>query len=74
MQAISYGETPVNSKACAEMEALAAGSCAQFHANAPGTYFDTIKFWKTPISKCDNGENNCMDYSVWQQKWTEATQ
>jgi putative spermidine/putrescine transport system substrate-binding protein len=72
-QAISYGETPVNKLACAEMEKIQKGSCAIYHANAPSAYFNSIKFWKTPISTCDNGENNCMDYSVWQQKWTEIT-
>jgi putative spermidine/putrescine transport system substrate-binding protein len=72
-QAISYGETPVNKLACSEMEKIKQGSCPIYHANAPAAYFDSIKFWKTPISKCDNGENNCMDYRVWQQKWTEVT-
>jgi putative spermidine/putrescine transport system substrate-binding protein len=72
-QAVSYGETPVNKLACAEMEKIKKGSCPIYHANAPAAYFNTIKFWKTPISKCDSGENNCMDYSVWQQKWTEVT-
>jgi putative spermidine/putrescine transport system substrate-binding protein len=72
-QAVSYGETPVNKLACPEMERIKKGSCPLYHANAPAAYFDTIKFWKTPISKCDNGENNCMDYNVWQQKWTEIT-
>ena len=23
--------------------------------------------------ECGNGQNNCMDYSAWQQKWTEVT-
>jgi putative spermidine/putrescine transport system substrate-binding protein len=72
-QAVSYGETPVNKLACAEMEKIKKGSCPIYHANAPAAYFNTIKFWKTPISKCDSGENNCMDYSAWQQKWTEIT-
>jgi len=34
-------------------------------------YFATIKFWKTPVAECGNGQSNCMDYSKWQQKWTE---
>ncbi len=34
-------------------------------------YFDKIKFWKTPISTCDNGKNDCVDYTQWQQAWTE---
>jgi putative spermidine/putrescine transport system substrate-binding protein len=69
-QALSYGETPVNSKACAEMETLEAGSCAAFHANAPGSYFDTIKFWKTPIADCGNGSLTCKPYADWQTAWT----
>jgi putative spermidine/putrescine transport system substrate-binding protein len=73
-QAISFGETPANTKACPYMEKIKKGACPQYHANAPAAYFESIKFWKTPISECGNGQNNCMDYSVWQQKWTEATQ
>jgi putative spermidine/putrescine transport system substrate-binding protein len=72
-QAISYGETPVNTKACAYMEKIQKGSCEVYHANAPAAYFDSIKFWKTPIKECGNGKNDCMDYSAWQQKWTEIT-
>ena len=69
-QAINYGETPVNTKACAVMESLSAGSCAAYHANAPGSYFDTIKFWKTPIATCDDGTKNCIAYAQWQSAWT----
>jgi putative spermidine/putrescine transport system substrate-binding protein len=72
-QAISYGETPVNTKACADMEKIEKGSCSLYHANAPAAYFATIKFWKTPVAECGNGQSNCMDYSKWQQKWTEVT-
>ena len=49
-QAIYFGETPVNSKACAWMDKLSKGSCAQYHANAPLAYFKQIYFWKTPIA------------------------
>ncbi len=72
-QAISYGETPVNTKACSYMEKIQKGSCEVYHANAPAAYFDSIKFWKTPVKECGNGKNDCMDYSAWQQKWTEIT-
>jgi putative spermidine/putrescine transport system substrate-binding protein len=72
-QAISFGETPANTMACSYMEKIKAGSCAQYHANAPAAYFDSIKFWKTPVAECGNGQNNCTDYSKWQQKWTEIT-
>jgi putative spermidine/putrescine transport system substrate-binding protein len=72
-QALSFGETPVNTKACFEMEKLQAGSCAQYHADAPGTYFDTIKFWKTPIATCADGSENCIPYAQWQAAWTTIT-
>jgi putative spermidine/putrescine transport system substrate-binding protein len=72
-QAISYGETPVNTKACPFMEKIQKGSCSLYHANAPAAYFDSIKFWKTPVAECGNGQSDCMDYSKWQQKWTEVT-
>ena len=73
MQALSFGETPVNTRACAEMEALQAGSCAQYHADAPGSYFNTIKFWKTPIATCDDGTDTCIPYAQWQAAWTTIT-
>jgi putative spermidine/putrescine transport system substrate-binding protein len=69
-QALNYGETPVNTKACAVMESLQPGSCSAFHADAPGSYFDTIKFWKTPITTCDDGTENCIAYKDWQAAWT----
>jgi putative spermidine/putrescine transport system substrate-binding protein len=70
-QAIYFGETPANTKACAEMDKLSPGSCKQYHADAPASYFNQIKFWKTPVADCGNGETNCMDYNKWQQAWTE---
>jgi putative spermidine/putrescine transport system substrate-binding protein len=70
MQALFFGETPVNTKACAEMEALQAGSCAQYHADASTAYFNTIKFWKTPIAQCGDGTNNCIPYDQWVAAWT----
>jgi putative spermidine/putrescine transport system substrate-binding protein len=72
-QAISYGETPVNTKACPYMEKIQKGSCSLYHANAPAAYFRTIKFWRTPVAECGNGKSDCMDYTKWQQKWTEVT-
>ena len=70
-QAIYFGETPANTKACAVMDQLSKGSCKQYHADAPASYFNQIKFWKTPTSNCGNGDTNCMDYTKWQQAWTE---
>jgi len=70
-QAIYFGETPANTKACVIMDKLSKGSCAQYHANAPAAYFKSIKFWKTPTANCGNGKNNCMDYTKWQAAWTD---
>ena len=70
-QAIYFGETPANTKACAIMDQLSPGSCKQYHADAPASYFDSIKFWKTPLADCGNGKTDCMDYNKWQQAWTE---
>jgi putative spermidine/putrescine transport system substrate-binding protein len=72
-QAISFGETPANTKACPFMEQIKQGSCVKYHANAPSAYFESIKFWKTPVKDCGNGKTDCTDYSVWQKKWTEIT-
>jgi putative spermidine/putrescine transport system substrate-binding protein len=72
-QALSYGETPANKNACQFMEKLKPGSCTKYHANAPSSYFESIKFWKTPVKDCGNGKNDCTDYTVWQKKWTEIT-
>ena len=70
-QALSFGETPVNTLACAEMDAQAGGgTCHAFHADAPGSYFDSIKFWKTPIADCGNGSLTCIPYAQWQAAWT----
>ena len=56
------------------MEQAPEGLLREYHANAPAAYFNSIKFWKTPVPECGNGQNDCMDYSAWQQKWTEATE
>jgi len=69
-EAIYFGETPANTQACAIMNTLQKGGCAAYHANAPESYFATIKFWKTPLAACGNGKNNCVDFTQWQQAWT----
>ena len=72
-QAISFGETPANSLACPIMDKLQKGSCAGYHANEPAAYFNTIKFWKTPLATCDNGKNDCVPYQDWVTAWTSIT-
>jgi putative spermidine/putrescine transport system substrate-binding protein len=70
-QAIYFGETPANTLGCAEMDKQSPGSCKQYHADAPASYFNSIKFWKTPSADCGNGKTDCVDYNKWQQAWTE---
>ena len=53
------------------MDKQQAGSCKQYHADAPASYFDQIKFWKTPLKACGNGDSNCLDYGAWQRAWQE---
>src|SRR5215475_3398361 len=70
MQAITYGETPDNKLACPYMNKLQAGSCAEYHANAPASYLDSISLWKTPLATCDNGKPDCVPYAQWVAAWT----
>jgi len=70
-QAVYFGETPANTKACSIMDTLAKGSAAQYHCGASASYFNSIKFWKTPVAACGNGKNDCMNYTQWQQAWTQ---
>jgi putative spermidine/putrescine transport system substrate-binding protein len=73
-QALLFGETPVNPKACPFMNKLQAGSCAQYHLNAPASYSKAIKFWKTPVSDCGwGGRKDCMDNDAWNKAWTKLT-
>jgi putative spermidine/putrescine transport system substrate-binding protein len=68
-QAITYGETPDNKLACGYMDRMQPGSCAEYHANAPASYLDSIRLWKTPIATCDNGKSDCVPYAQWVAAW-----
>jgi len=70
-EALFFGETPANTLACPIMNALQKGGCNAYHANAPASYYATIKFWKTPLPTCDNGKSNCESFTAWQQAWTQ---
>jgi putative spermidine/putrescine transport system substrate-binding protein len=72
-QAVYFGETPANKLACAEMDKESKGSCAAYHANAPEAYYQTIKFWKTPLPQCGNGKDDCVPFQDWVTAWTQIT-
>ncbi len=67
-QAHLFGETPVNARACAAMDALEAGSCAKFHADATDSYLSAIYFWNTPLATCGGG-GGCVPYEDWVSAW-----
>jgi putative spermidine/putrescine transport system substrate-binding protein len=71
LQGVTWGETPVNRKACPYMNKLAKGSCATYHAAEPLPYYYSLYFWKTPLADCGNGKKDCMDYSKWSDAWTK---
>jgi putative spermidine/putrescine transport system substrate-binding protein len=66
-----FGETPANTQACGYMNKISKGSCAAYHANAPESYFHTIKFWKTPLAQCGNGKSDCVPFQNWVTAWTQ---
>jgi len=72
-QALVFGETPVNPKACSIMNKMEKGACAKWHLNQPAAFYRKIRFWKTPVPDCGNGQKNCMDYNAWQKAWTQIT-
>ena len=47
LQAVTWGESPVNTLACPYMNKLSKDSCAAYHANAPESFYASIRFWKT---------------------------
>jgi putative spermidine/putrescine transport system substrate-binding protein len=72
-EAVFFGETPANKLACPIMDSIQKGSCAAYHANAPESYYNTIKFWKTPLAQCGNGQNDCVPFQQWVTAWTQVT-
>jgi len=73
-QALVFGETPVNPKACPYMDKILKGSCAGYHLNAPASYARSIRFWKTPIATCGwGGRTDCVDQQAWNNAWASIT-
>jgi putative spermidine/putrescine transport system substrate-binding protein len=69
LQGATWGETPVNSKACPYMNKISKGSCQVYHSDEPIPYYRSLYFWKTPLAACGNGQNNCADASKWEDAW-----
>lgn len=73
-QALFFGGTPVNAKACKEMDALEPGSCARYYLDKPDDYTKKLSFWRTPQRTCADGSASCTDYTAWQQAWQGVKQ
>lgn len=71
-QAIYFGETPANAKACDAMNKQEEGSCTKYHLDAPASYFEQIHFWKTPLPDCGDGTTACTSYGDWQKAWQKV--
>ena len=62
-----FGEAPAQEKACQETENP--NFCAEYHAEDPN-FWKRVYYWKTPLSDCGNGEEDCKNYNDWVQAWT----
>jgi putative spermidine/putrescine transport system substrate-binding protein len=62
-----FGEAPAQEKACQKTENP--NFCAEYHAEDPA-FWKRVYYWKTPLSDCGNGEEDCKDYNDWVQAWT----
>src|SRR5699024_7618955 len=72
MQALYFGETPANTKACAPMNEMQPGSCEKWHLNAPASYFESIYVWKTPRKQCSDDSTDCSAVRQWLRAWQEV--
>jgi putative spermidine/putrescine transport system substrate-binding protein len=67
-----YGATPSNTGSCSIIETdLGASAAAPYHCGDDAFVHD-LYLWKTPLADCGNGKTDCIDYSVWEQKFTEV--
>jgi putative spermidine/putrescine transport system substrate-binding protein len=71
-----YGAAGSNVKSCDALRQALGNDAALADSVRYGEcgnvdFLKSIYLWKTPQANCGNGKNDCMDYSVWQQKWTE---
>ncbi len=73
-----YGAAGSNVNSCDELRTLLGKKYADLvdtvrYGNCGNADFlDSIWVWRTPEANChDERGDICMDYSVWQQKWTE---
>ena len=71
-QALFFGETPANLKACDAMNKAEAGSCAKYHLNEAGDLHQADQVLEDAAGRpAATASKNCTGYNDWQQKWQE---
>jgi putative spermidine/putrescine transport system substrate-binding protein len=66
-----YGATPSNAQSCPQLRKDLGKQADTVYHCGDESFLKAIALWKTPLADCGNGQNNCTDYSVWTEKWTE---
>ena len=69
-QALYFGETPANAKACRSMDALKPGSCRHYHAD--GVAISKFRFQRAPQKHCAKGKDACTDLAQWHRIWAKV--
>jgi len=62
-----FGEAPAQELACEKT--ANPNFCAEYHAEEPN-FWKRVYYWKTPLTDCGNGSEDCKDYNDWVQAWT----
>ncbi len=65
-----YGATPSNQQSCSILQKDLGDQAAPYKCG-DDAFVHQLALWRTPLPECGNGKSDCMDYAVWQQKWTE---
>jgi putative spermidine/putrescine transport system substrate-binding protein len=66
-----YGATPSNTNSCDIITTDLGANAAEPYHCGDDAFVHQLFLWKTPLADCGDGKTDCVDYSVWQQKWTE---
>ena len=72
-----YGAAGSNTASCADLKKLLGkdadlADTLRYGYCGDAGFLNALYLWKTPQANCgDSRGDTCVDYSVWQQKWTE---
>ena len=60
-------------QACPIMNKLQKGACAAYHANAPRRTSRPSSSGRRRVAHATTAKNDCVDFTQWQQAWTQIT-